>query len=93
MDVNLLLHPETGCPLKKPLVQRIVFGMAIICYVAAVACAFAAFLYQEAHPGDPVRASLMAAVVFFIGCGVVLQIIGTARLKGVLSGSGTIDSD
>jgi hypothetical protein len=26
-------------------------------------------------------------VVFFIGCGIVLQVIGTTRLKGILSGS------
>jgi hypothetical protein len=67
--------------------------MAILCYISAVASALAAFLHQSTQSGDPVRASLMAAVVFFVGCGVVLHIIGTARLKGVLSGSGTIDSD
>jgi len=67
--------------------------MAVLCYVAAFACALGAFLYQGTQSGDPVRASLMAAVVFFVGCGVVLHIIGTARLKGVLSGSGAIDND
>ena len=79
--------------MKKPLGQRIAFAIAMLCYAAAVASAFAAFLYQSTVPGDPVRASLMAAVVFFIGCGVVLHIIGTARLKGVLSGSGHIDDE
>ena len=64
-----------------------------LCHVVAVACALAAYLYEDSVPGDPVRASLMAAVVFYIGCGIVQQIIGTARLKGVLSGSGHIDDD
>jgi len=77
--------------MKKPLGQRIVFALAVLCYAAAVASALAAFLHQGASGGDPVRASLMAAVVFFVGCGIVLHVIGTARLKGVLSGSGDID--
>ena len=79
--------------MKKPLGQRIALAVALVCYAAALGSAVAAFLYQSALPGDPVRASLMAAVVFFIGCGVVLHIIGTARLKGVLSGSGHIDDE
>ncbi len=77
--------------MKKPLGQRIAFAAAMLCYAAAVVSAFAAFLYQSTLTNDPVRGSLMAAVVFFVGCGVVLHIIGTARLKGVLSGSGNFD--
>ena len=77
--------------MKKSLGQRIVLALAILCYAAAVASAVAAFLHQGASAGDPVRASLMAAVVFFVGCGVVLHVIGTTRLKGLLSGSGDID--
>jgi len=71
--------------------QRIVFAIALLCYAAAVACAVSAVVYQSDTPNDPIRASLMAAVVFFVGCGVVLHVIGTARLKGILSGSGTPD--
>ena len=77
--------------MSRPLGQKIAFAVALICYVAAIASAVAAYLYQSTSPNDPVRASLMAAIVFFIGCGVVLHIIGKARLKGVLSGSGNID--
>lgn len=79
--------------MKKPLGQRIAFTAAIFCYAGAVASAAAAFLYQSPLSDDPIRASLMATVVFLVGCGVVLHIIGTARLKGVLSGSGHIDDD
>ena len=77
--------------MKKPLAQRIAFVTAVLCYVAGVACALGALLYQSDMSNDPIRASLMAAVVFFVGCGVVLQVIATARLGGVLSGSGQID--
>jgi uncharacterized membrane protein len=76
--------------MKKPLAQRIVFVTAVLCYAAGVACALGAFFYQSGTGNDPVRASLMAAVVFFVGCGVVLHVIATARLGGVLSGSGQI---
>jgi len=76
--------------MKKPLAQRIAFVTAVLCYAAGIGCALGAFFYQSAMDSDPIRASLMAAVVFFVGCGVVLQVIGTARLSGVLSGSGPI---
>ena len=79
--------------MKKPLGQRVAFAVALLCYAAAAGCALAAFLFESTRPGDPVHAALMATVVFFIGCGVVLHVIGTARLRGVLSGSGPIDDD
>ena len=91
MGVKVHFPPDVADPMKKPLGQKIAFAVAIFCYVAAIVCAFAAFLYQSTASNDPIRASLMAAIVFFIGCGVVLHIIGKARLKGVLSGSGNID--
>lgn len=93
MSVKVPIPTNIGDSVKKPLGQRIAFAVAILCYAAAVASALAAFLYQSAPSDDPVRASLMAMVVFFIGCGVVLHIIGTARLKGVLSGSGHVNDD
>ncbi|MCG6965111.1 MAG: hypothetical protein LJE59_01205 [Chromatiaceae bacterium] len=71
--------------------QRIAFALALLCYGAAVAGAVAAFVYESGMANDPIRASLIAAVVFFVGCGVVLQVIGTARLKGILSGRDDAD--
>lgn len=79
--------------MTRPLGQRIAFVVAVSCYVAAVVAAIAAFLHENASPEDPVRAALMATVVFFVGCGVVLHVIGRARLKGILSGSGDIDRE
>ncbi len=77
--------------MQRPLGQRIAYAVAILCYALAVACAVGAVVYPAETPQDPVRASLMASVVFFVGCGVVLHVIGTARLKGALSGSGDLE--
>lgn len=73
--------------------QKFAFFVAILCYLAAIGCAIGAFVYQSDLPNDPIRASLMASVVFFIGCGVVLHVIGTARLKGILSGGRQCNDD
>ena len=73
---------------KRPIGQKIALAIAMLSYAAAAACGIGALLYRSDVESDPIQASLMAAVVFFIGCGVVLQVIGTARLNGVLSGSG-----
>ena len=78
---------------NKTPVQKVVYVVAILCYLCAAGCVVAAFLYESAQTNDPIRASLMAAVVFFVGCGVVLHVMATARLKGVLSGSGDIKED
>jgi hypothetical protein len=73
--------------MKRHFSQTISLAIAALCYLAAAGCAVAAFLHEMSGPNDPIRGSLMAAVVFFIGCGIVLQVIGTTRLKGILSGS------
>ncbi len=85
------IHPDIGDSMKKPFGQRIAFALAILSYAAAGASALTAFFYQSELSNAPIRASLIAAVVFFVGCGVVLHVIGKARLEGVLSGSGRID--
>ncbi|WP_127478169.1 hypothetical protein [Sulfurivermis fontis] len=72
--------------MKRHLGQKIAFAFAILCYIAAVGCAVTAFML----PGDindPIRGAFMASVVFFVGCGIVLHVIGTARLKGIISGN------
>jgi len=71
--------------MERHLGQKIAFAFAILCYLAAIGCAITAFML----PGDindPIRGAFMASVVFFAGCGIVLHVIGTARLKGLLSG-------
>jgi hypothetical protein len=72
--------------MQRHFAQRLAFALAVLCYLAALGCGVAAVVYDSATAGDPVRAALMASVVFFIGCGVVLHVIATTRLKGILSG-------
>ena len=61
--------------------QKIAFVIAILCYIAAVACV-AATLYYHGQLGsdDPIVASLGASVVFFTGVGIVLHVIGRADI-------------
>ena len=69
---------------RRP-IQKLLLGIAVICYLVAVACAVTAVYLGVSSAGgmasgDPVVASLMASVVFFAGVGIVLQAIGTCRL-------------
>jgi hypothetical protein len=76
--------------MEKHLGQKIAFTVAILSYLAAAGCAVTAVML----PGDvddPVRGAFISSVVFFIGCGVVLHVIGTARLKGILSSPPSAD--
>lgn len=79
--------------MHRPIGQKIANVIAILCYTLGAASALGAMFYRAEVPQDPVHASLMASVVFFIGCGVVLHVIGMARLAGVLSGDGEIKED
>ena len=72
--------------MTRPVGQKIALAFAALFYLGAVACALGAVFYSSGQSGDPVKASLMASVVFFVGGGFVLQVIGTARLRGLLSG-------
>ena len=61
--------------------QKIAFVIAILCYIAAVACIAATFYYYDQLGGnDPIVASLGATVVFFTGVGIVLHVIGRADI-------------
>jgi len=72
--------------MQRHLGQKIALAFAILFYAAGAACGLAAIFYTGDEPGDPIQASLMASVVFFVGAALVLQVIGTARLQGLLSG-------
>lgn len=75
-------HPPVG----RTLGQHIAYGFALTFYAIGIGCGVGAFIYEPSSPLDPIRASLMASVVFFAGAGIVLHVIGSARLKGILSG-------
>ena len=82
--------------MKKPNIgQKISFFVAIVFYLAAVGCV-AALLYWTGPLGSdhPIIASLSASVVFFLGAGIVLHVIGRAdlpdlRIKGRDAGGTT----
>jgi len=57
--------------------QKVSFGIAIISYLAALGCIAATVYYSGELGGDhPITASFAAAVVFFVGAGIVLHVIG-----------------
>lgn len=70
-------------PLSAPrgLGQHVAFGTALLFYVCAVLSLAGLFLRIDDLGGDhPIIASLGASVVFFIGAGIVLHVIGRAKL-------------
>ena len=61
--------------------QKIAFASAIISYFCGIGCMIAAYYYtQQLGSENPIVASLLASVVFCIGCGIVLHVIGKADL-------------
>lgn len=67
--------------------QRIAFGFALLFYLGAILCAVALALWLEPLGGEhPVIASLAASIVFFVGGGIVLHVIGRASLPDLRPG-------
>jgi len=60
-------------------IQKILMGIAVVSYVAAIACAMAA-AYLSDGTANPAVASFMASVVFFSGAGIVLHVISSTNL-------------
>ncbi len=66
---------------QRKLGQKIALVIAVICYVAAVVCVAAvAYWGNQLGSNHPVVGSLAASVVFFIGVGVVLQVMGSISI-------------
>ena len=78
--------------MEKTFGQKIAMAIAVLCYIAGVGCAVSAALYPVRGAYDAIQASLMASVVFFVGCGIVLHVIATTRLKGIVT-LGKSDAD
>lgn len=53
------------------------YGFAFLCIVATV------YLYGDLGGDSPIIASLAASVVFFVGAGVVLHVMGLANLPNL----------
>ncbi len=85
-------HSLFGLPLRaersvgRTTGQRIAFGFALLFYLLAAGFVASVFLYTPKSTIDPIHASLLASVFFFAAAGFVLHIVGSARLKGILSG-------
>ena len=60
-------------------IQKVLMGIAVISYVAAIACAMIA-AYLSDGTANPEVASFMASVVFFAGTGIVLHVISSTNL-------------
>ena len=68
--------------------QKISWVIAIFCYfLSLVAASYAIFWQMEYSTDHPVYASLLASVVFLIGCGVVAHVIANANLPNFKPGS------
>ncbi len=61
--------------------QKVSLAIGYLCYAAALISLLSA-IYRAVTVGseNPIFASLAASVVFFIGCGIVLHVIGTVNL-------------
>jgi len=61
--------------------QKISFFFAVSCYLMSIATVFFGAYWWNAHgTDDPIFASAIASVIFFISCGVVLHFIANANL-------------
>ncbi len=78
---NLLLTDTSPSASRRGIGQRIAYGMALVSYLCAILCLAALFIWiGELGSEHPVIASLGASLVFFVGAGVVLHVIGRANL-------------
>ncbi len=68
--------------------QKISWVIAIFCYcLSAVAAAYAVYWNIEYDTQHPIFASLIASVIFLIGCGIVLHVIANTNLPNLKPGS------
>lgn len=54
--------------------KKIIFGIVMLCYLAALACGLTAGLMHVKVANDAHRAALIAATLYFLGCGAMLQL-------------------
>ena len=67
---------------QRKIIQKLLMGIAIISYVAAIVCAVVA-AYLSDGTANPQVASFMASVVFFAGVGIVLHVISSTNLPSL----------
>ena len=72
---------------QRSMIQKVLMAIAVISYIAAIGCGIAAG-YLSDGTANPVVASMMASVVFFVGVGIVLHVIGSTNLPSLKVGRG-----
>lgn len=81
---KLLLADTSSLDSRRGLGQRVAYGAALVFYLGAVlALAILLAQYRALGGEHPVIASLGSSIVFFIGGGIVLHVIGRANLPSL----------
>ena len=81
---NILLADTSSLESRRGLGQRIAYGGALGSYLCAILCLAAIFVWHgELGSEHPVIASFGASLVFFVGVGIVLHVIGRANLPSL----------
>ena len=66
---------------RQTLAQKISVYIAYFSYLCAVGCMIGLYFYYDGEGmNNPISASLMASMVFFIGSGIVLHVMGKTDL-------------
>ncbi len=64
-------------------IQKVLMGIAVISYVAAIACAMTAAILSDGAAASPVVANMMTSVVVFAAAGIVLHVISSTNLPSL----------
>lgn len=81
---NILLADTSSLASRPGLGQRVAYGVALGSYLCAVLCLAGVFIWLgDLGSQHPVIASLGASLVFFVGVGIVLHVIGRANLPSL----------
>ncbi|HIJ21696.1 MAG: hemerythrin family protein [Gammaproteobacteria bacterium] len=66
---------------SKGIGQKIAYGLSLVSFFLAIVLTYVLITYdQDTGTADSIIASMMAGIVFFVGVGVVLLVIGKANL-------------
>lgn len=64
-------------------IQKVLMGIAVISYVAAIACAMTAAILSDGTAASPAVANMMTSVVVFAAAGIVLHVISSTNLPSL----------
>lgn len=64
-------------------IHKVLMGIAVISYVAAIACAMTAAFISDGTATSPAVANMMTSVVVFAAAGIVLHVISSTNLPSL----------